>query len=49
MGRKKMLQFSAPGSEIASIALKNPERVRGKEEAGCVEDQPGARDGDKGA
>ena len=49
MGRKKVQQFSAPGSETASIPLKNPERVRGEEETGGVENQPGARGGDEGA
>ena len=29
MGRKKVKQFSAFGSETSSIPLKNPERVRG--------------------
>ena len=43
MGRKKMYQFSAPGSETTNILLKNPEKVRG--EAGGVEEQLGARDG----
>ena len=38
-----MYQFRAPGSETASIPLKNPERVRGEEEAGGVKGQPGAR------
>ena len=30
MRRKKVKQFSAPGSKTSSIPLKNPERVRGK-------------------
>ena len=31
MGREKVKQFSAPGSETSSIPLKNPESVRGQE------------------
>ena len=42
MRRKKVLQFSAPGSETASIPLKSPE---GGEEAGDVEEQRGTRGG----
>ena len=49
MGREKVKQFSAPGSETSSIPLKNPERVRGGEEAEGVEGQPGARNGGEGA
>ena len=30
MRRKKVKQFSAPGSKTSSIPLKNPERVRGE-------------------
>ena len=45
MGRKKVKYFSAPGSKTSSIPLKSPERVRGGEEAGGAEVQPGARDG----
>ena len=48
MGRKKVKQFSAPGSKTSSIPLKNPERVRGGEEVGGVERQPGARDDGEG-
>ena len=33
MGRKKVKQFSAPGSKTSSIPLKNPEGVRGGVEA----------------
>ena len=44
-----MYQFNAPGSKPPSIPLKNPEKVRGKDEAGSVEGQPEARDGDEGA
>ena len=44
-----MKWFSAPGTETSTILLKNPERVKGGEEAGGVEKCPGARDGDKGA
>ena len=40
-----MKQFSAPGLETASIPLKNPKKVMGKEEVGGVERQPGARGG----
>ena len=49
MRRKKVKQFSAPGSETVSIPLKNHEGVRGKEEAGGAERQPRARDGGEGA
>ena len=49
MGREKVWQFSAPGSETASIPLKNPEGVRGEEKAGGVEEKPGARCGGEGA
>ena len=31
MGRKKVKQFSVPGSKTSGIPLKNPERVRGEE------------------
>ena len=48
MGREKMKQFSAPGSETASIPLKNPEGVRGEGEAGGIEEQPEA-EGSEGA
>ena len=48
MGQKKVKQFSAPGSKTSSIPLKNPERIRGGEEAGGKEGQPGARDGGGG-
>ena len=44
-----MKQLSAPGSKTSSIPLEYPERVRGGEEAGGVERQPGARDGGEGA
>ena len=47
MEGKKMKQFKAPGSETASVPLKNPEGVRGKE-ARDVEGQPGARGGGEG-
>ena len=47
MGQKKAKKFCAPGSKTSSIPLKKPERVRG-EEAGGVEEQPGARDGGEG-
>ena len=30
MGRKKVKQFSAPGSKTSSIPSENPERVRGE-------------------
>ena len=40
--RNKVKKFSAPGSETASILLKNPEGIRGEEEVGGVEKQPGA-------
>ena len=42
MGRKKLYQFSAPGSKTSSISLKNLERVWGGEAEG-VKEQPGAR------
>ena len=42
MRRKKVLKFSAPGSENPSTPLKNSEGVRGEEEAGGVEKQPRA-------
>ena len=48
MGRKKIQQFSAPGSETTSIPLKNPEGVRG-EESGGFEGQLVARGGSEGA
>ena len=48
MGRKKVKQFSAPGSKASSIPLENPERVREEERAGSVEGQPGARGGGEG-
>ena len=44
MGRKKVKYFSAPGSKTSSIRLKNPERIRKGEEAGGIEEQPGAWD-----
>ena len=37
MGRKKVKLFSAPDSKTSSIPLKNPERVRGGENAGGAE------------
>ena len=40
--QNKVETFSAPGSETPSIPLKNPERVKGEEEAGGVEKQLGA-------
>ena len=43
-----MRKFSAADSETSSIQLKNPEGVRGEEEAGGVERQPGAWDGGEG-
>ena len=49
MRRKKVKQFSASGLKTSSIPLENPERVRGGEEAGGIEGQPGARDGSEGA
>ena len=49
MGQKKVKQLSAPGLKTASISLKNPERVRGRKEAGGVEEKPGARLGSEGA
>ena len=45
MSRKKVKQFNASGSKTSSILSENPERVKGEEEAGGVEGQPGARDG----
>ena len=48
MGQKKV--FSAPGPKTANIPLKNHERVRGgREEAGDIEGQLGARSGGEGA
>ena len=44
-----MKQFSAPGSKTTCIPLENFENVRGREEAGGVEVQPGARGGGKEA
>ena len=43
-----MKQLSAPGSKTTSNPLKNPERVRGGEEAGGIEGHPGGRDGGEG-
>ena len=43
-----MKQFSAPVLKTSSIPLKNPKRVRGGEEVGGVERQPGARDDGEG-
>ena len=42
MRRKKVWKFSAFGSETSSIPLKIPEGIRGEEESGGVERQPGA-------
>ena len=39
-----MKYFNAPGLKTSSIPLKNPERLRGGEEARGREGQPGARD-----
>ena len=41
MRQNKLEKFSSPNSETASISLKNLERVRGKEDAGGVEEQLG--------
>ena len=49
MEQKKVWQFSAPGLKTASIPLKNPEGVRGGEEAGGVEGQSGSKGGGEGA
>ena len=49
MGREKVKYFSASGSKISRILLKNPEGVRGGEKAGGTEEQPGARNGGEGA
>ena len=49
MGRKKVQQFSAPGSKTASIPLKNPEGVRVERKHGGVEGKPGARSDGKRA
>ena len=38
MGRKRVKQFSAPGSETASIPLKDPERVRRESKQEAVKD-----------
>ena len=48
MGRKKVKQFSAPGSETASIPLESPEGVRGEKEQG-LEGQPRSRGSNVGA
>ena len=45
MSRKKVKHFNASGSKTSSILSENPERVKGEEEAGGEEGQPGARDG----
>ena len=45
LGRKKVKQFSGPGTKTASIPLKNPEGVREEEKAGDVEGKPEARGG----
>ena len=37
MRQNKVEKFSATGSETPSILLKNPEGVKGEEEAGGVE------------
>ena len=45
MRRNKVWKCCAPGSETASIPLKNLEGVMGEEEAGDVERPPGVRGG----
>ena len=42
MKQNKVEKFSAPDSETPSIPLKNPEGVKGKEEARGAEKHPGA-------
>ena len=49
MGRKKVKQFSDPGSETASIPVKNPKGVRGEKEAEGVEGKPKVTGGDEGS
>ena len=49
MRRKKVKQFSDPGSKTSSIPLKNSEEVKGGEKAGGVKGQPAARGGGDGA
>ena len=48
MRRKKVQQFSAPGSKTASIPLKNHERVRVERKHRGVEGKQGAKsDGER--
>ena len=48
MGRKKVQQFGAPGSETSSIPLKNPKEVRRRRGSRRRRRQPEARNGGEG-
>ena len=49
MRQNEVEKFSAPDLDTPSIPLKNPEGVKGEDEAGGKDKQPGAWGGCEGA